>query len=446
MYKKLRIYYLSTSLPFIALIIGAWVFRQEIGNTLAGNPHPQINYAIFVLIVVGAFFILVNQWKLMQEGLKLSLFSAAVRNGSEAEKLQKLALSFEDADIAYVLRMIAASTGRAVAQREQMAIEHELAKTGTRLNNRHTLPQFMTNLLVGMGLLGTFIGLLATLGDIAKLISAFSTIDPGTSNPMAMFKDMVARMTAPMQSMGIAFSASLYGLLGSIILGFMMVSVRRCMQDIVSLLGSEVAQHLEFALNFARGRRREDSDRPLESILSEPGAGGTTGVAGDPAQMTESIRILRRIEERLAESSRLQELALKSEMDQFGKQRTDLMRVMADHSEAVNMFRSEMQRVGQQMGTVINSTDRGNAEMRIQIQESLGELVASSAMQSQKLATVTDLMSRMADDSSEARRLMALTHERGAGRDALNDDLVQVLRQAMEQAMATSGKPGPVRP
>ncbi len=78
-----------------------------------------------------------------------------------------------------------------------------------------------------MGLLGTFIGLLATLNDIALLIGSFADIDMKNADPLVVFRTMIERMKAPMQSMGIAFSASMFGLLGSIILGLMMVGIRR---------------------------------------------------------------------------------------------------------------------------------------------------------------------------------------------------------------------------
>lgn len=436
MYKKLKVYYLSTTLPFVMLLIGSAIFHKQINNTLANNPHPQINYAIFVLIVTGAIFILVNLRKLMLEGNKLAEFSLALRAGAEPGKLQSLALSYE-ADVAYVLRMIASSAGRAITHREQITIEEELSKAATRLNNRHTLPQFITNLLVGMGLLGTFIGLLATLGDIADLVSSFANLDPNNAKPIEVFQNMVSRMKAPMSSMGIAFSASLYGLLGSIILGFMMVSVRRCMQDVISLLGSEVAQHIEFSLvHERRGRRRDDDVRTIDD--SSPALGSCQAGAGaaDGHDRSDEIRILHRIEERISESSRIQEQALKNEMEQFSKQRGEFLRVVAEHSEAVNLFRSEMQRVGQQLGTLMNVTDRGNTELQSQLNTVTSGLIQSANLQGQKLAVVGDLMARMADDSYETRRILAVMLERGvnATPHATHDSLTKAIQTAFEQA------------
>src|SRR6266567_1395960 len=92
--------------------------------------------------------------------------------------------------------------------------------------------------------------LLSSLTDISALISSFADLDMGTASPLLVFRTMIERMKAPMQSMSIAFSASMFGLLGSIILGLMMLGIRRLQSDISSLLGSEVARHIEIALSY----------------------------------------------------------------------------------------------------------------------------------------------------------------------------------------------------
>jgi len=420
MFKRLRIYYFYTALPFILLLLGAFLFREQIMNTLRENPHPQINYAIFVITLVGGILILNNIRRLMREGSRIADFTNAVREGENAAQLQDRALAY-DADVAYVLRMVAASTGRNVSHQEQIALENELNKANGRLNNRNALPQFLTSLLVGMGLLGTFIGLLATLDDIASLISSFSTVNIGVDNPIDVFRDMVARMKAPMRSMGIAFSASMYGLMGSIILGFMMVSVRRCLQEIISLLSSEVAQHIEQSLaqeGFAYSKTAIEQAKleVIQTLEAEGrlgignGGGGEGGALIDPAEAkfrrelaTEEVRILRRIEERLSESSRLQDRSLQAELDNFNKQRGEMMRAMADHNESVSQFRGELQRVGRQLGTILSVMERGNADMLTQLGEHFTELIQTVARQGQDISKMSDMMNRMTDDSIELR-------------------------------------------
>ncbi|MDO9388532.1 MAG: hypothetical protein Q8J59_08375 [Methylotenera sp.] len=389
-------------------------------KTITTNPHPQINYLIFAITLVGGVLILISIKKLMVEAKHLSHFTEAQRSGAEQEQLQAMALNC-DADIAYVLRMVAASSGRSITHQEQIALENELHKAASRLNSRNALPQFLGGLLVGMGLLGTFIGLLATLDDIAILISSFGSLDMKTADPIQVFGQMVQKMEAPMHSMGIAFSASMYGLLGSIIIGFMMVSVRRCMGEIMSILGSEVAQHIEFALardGFAyskAGLKLGLGKRPAEPLAFKdvvggqsftsgaadaPGVNPTDGLRNDNVQAqgatfrsvvtgelhSEEVRVLRRIEERLTETARIQERNLNSEIDDFHKQRAEMLRALAENSEASNNFRSELQRVGRQLGSMLNIMEKGNDDINEQMRE---------------------IKLRMADDSTEMQRLLA---------------------------------------
>jgi len=446
MYKRLRIYYLYVALPFVLLLLGAAIYFDAIKKTIVSNPHPQINYAIFVIILVGGILIIRSVFRLMNEARALSEFSAAVRGGADLAKLQGMAINF-DGDIAYVLRMIAASSGRSITAQEQAAIEHELDKAASRMYGRNALPQFLTGLLVGMGLLGTFIGLLSTLNDISALIASFADIDMGKANPIDVFRNMIQRMKAPMQSMGIAFSASLFGLLGSIILGMMMVGIRRCLGDILSLLGSEVAQHIEFALAhdgfaysktalkaglgqpraaggitaadvIARSTRTGEAAAAPGTGAAQPGPTGqaaasglsSTTAAAVPAEAAadaeerqkrraaleiagdegESVRVLMRIEDRLAESARLQMRALTAEIDDFNKQRGDMLRALAENTEASTNFRGELQRVGRQLGTILGMMEKGNAEL---------------------LAQLSELMVRTADESVETRKLLGLQIE-----------------------------------
>ena len=115
MFKRLRIYYFYVALPFIALLSGAAFYFDLIARTITANPHPQINYAIFAIILLGGFLILQSVHRLMQEAKALASFSEAVRSGTDAAALQKMAINI-DVDIAYTLRMLAASSGRSMKE------------------------------------------------------------------------------------------------------------------------------------------------------------------------------------------------------------------------------------------------------------------------------------------------------------------------------------------
>ena len=247
MFKNLKIYYFFISLPYVLLLCGAAIFANGIKYTIVQNPHPQINYTIFTIILVGGILILLNSKRLMGEARTVLQFFAEVRAKRSWESLQELANSYTG-ETACLLQMVASSGGRFISHQEQVAIENEMNNTRSSMLRRNALPSYLTGLLVGMGLLGTFIGLLATLSDISALITSFADLDMQNTSPLVVFRTMIDKMRAPMQSMGIAFSASMFGLLGSIIMGLMMVGLRRLQGDMFSVLSSEVARHIEIAL------------------------------------------------------------------------------------------------------------------------------------------------------------------------------------------------------
>ncbi|HEV2000468.1 MAG TPA: flagellar motor protein MotA, partial [Xanthobacteraceae bacterium] len=92
-----------------------------------------------------------------------------------------------------------------------------LDSIGTRLDEARDVGRYLTGLLVFLGLLGTFWGLLETVGSIGKVISSLQVgADAG-----AIFEDLKSGIAAPLGGMGIAFSSSLFGLSGSLVLGFL---------------------------------------------------------------------------------------------------------------------------------------------------------------------------------------------------------------------------------
>jgi hypothetical protein len=367
MLKQLKIYYIFVSMPFIAVLLGSAIFYGAIKSTISTNPHPQINFIIFFIILSGGALILFNARRLMREAKALTEFAGAIHAKTDLTTLQEMADKY-DCDIACLLQMIATSGARSISHQEQAALEHELANVNSTLNRRNSLPQYLTGLLVGMGLLGTFIGLLATLGDITALISSFADLDMSKADPIAVFRNMIEKMKAPMSSMAIAFSASMFGLLGSIILGLMMVGIRRLQGDVFSVLSSEIARHIEMALSF-------------ESISF----GGGNISTGDDGGLTS--KILLRIEERLAESARSRQRALSSEIEDFKKQRADMLRALTEQTEANNNFRSELQQLTGQLGSVFNSMEKGNGEISTQLSE-LTVNLAGDAKETHKLLAI----------------------------------------------------------
>jgi hypothetical protein len=99
-----------------------------------------------------------------------------------------------------------------------MAMRSILDSVGNRLDEQKDTSRYLTGLLVFLGLLGTFYGLLETVTHVASTIQA---LDATGGDTASLFSNLKEGLAAPLGGMGTAFSASLLGLSGSLILGFL---------------------------------------------------------------------------------------------------------------------------------------------------------------------------------------------------------------------------------
>ena len=99
-----------------------------------------------------------------------------------------------------------------------MAMRSLLDGIASRLDESRDLSRYTIGLLIFLGLLGTFWGLLDTVGSIRHVIASLSV---GGGDFGTMFNDLKKGFEAPMAGMGTAFSSSLFGLAGSLVLGFL---------------------------------------------------------------------------------------------------------------------------------------------------------------------------------------------------------------------------------
>jgi hypothetical protein len=92
-----------------------------------------------------------------------------------------------------------------------------LDSIATRLDEARDTSRYMTGLLVFLGLLGTFWGLIETVGSVGNVIKGLKV----GGDAGAMFDALKDGLAAPLAGMGISFSSSLFGLAGSLVLGFL---------------------------------------------------------------------------------------------------------------------------------------------------------------------------------------------------------------------------------
>jgi hypothetical protein len=101
--------------------------------------------------------------------------------------------------------------------RSPMPLRTVLDMIGARLDESRDTARYLTGLLIFLGLLGTFWGLIETVGSIGGVIKSMQT----GSDAAVMFDDLKNGLSAPIAGMSISFTSSLFGLAGSLVLGFL---------------------------------------------------------------------------------------------------------------------------------------------------------------------------------------------------------------------------------
>ena len=88
----------------------------------------------------------------------------------------------------------------------------------SRLDESRDMSRYLIGLLIFLGLLGTFWGLLETVAAVGKTIGSLSL---AAGDFASIFSDLKAGLQSPLNGMAVAFSSSPFGLAGSLVLGFL---------------------------------------------------------------------------------------------------------------------------------------------------------------------------------------------------------------------------------
>src|SRR4051812_36131234 len=164
-----------------------------------------------------------------------------------------------------------------------------------RLDEARELSRYMTGLLIFLGLLGTFWGLIDTVGSVGRVIQGLQV----GGDAGAIFDSLKEGLAAPLSGMGISFSSSLFGLAGSLVLGFLDLQSSQAqnrfyteLEDWLSTTvrdfgaGDEIAPVTGGQLS---GDLRAAIDR-LKDALVEGGSGrGATSAMGNLAEAIQGL-------------------------------------------------------------------------------------------------------------------------------------------------------------
>src|SRR5882757_10154599 len=186
----------------------------------------------------------------------------------------------------------------------RMAISSQIMRgildsIAARLDEARDLSRYMTGLLIFLGLLGTFWGLIETVGSVGKVIEGLKV--GGDSS--ALFDTLKDGLAAPLGGMGISFSSSLFGLAGSLILGFLDLqssqAQNRFYTDLEDWLASTVREYSGESAAGASGDLQNAIER-LRTTMEEGGNNrGTTTAMANLADAIQSLVAHMRTEQQM---------------------------------------------------------------------------------------------------------------------------------------------------
>jgi hypothetical protein len=186
------------------MLVGVVLYKQI---TVAFFANPGLNALIGVVLAIGIILAFRQVIRLYPEVSWVNNFRIADPG---------LAIDRHPTLLAPMAAILGGErTGRMTISQQTM--RHLLDSIATRLDEARDISRYMTGLLVFLGLLGTFWGLIETVGSVGKVIDGLKV----GGDAGALFDTLKEGLAAPLGGMGISFSSSLFGLAGSLILGFL---------------------------------------------------------------------------------------------------------------------------------------------------------------------------------------------------------------------------------
>lgn len=199
--------YLKRMVLFLVMIMClGLVFISSIKNFFMANA--LLNAIILSLLVFGVIY-QIRQVLLLKPEYKL--IEALKRHHDHLpQQTQKLRL------LKALFSMLRMEQGQ--IKLSPQSLRTVLDGISLRLDEDREIARYLTRILIFFGLLGTFWGLLETIQSVGNVINALPS---GEANSALLFGDLKNQLKAPLGGMGTGFSSSLFGLTGSLILGFL---------------------------------------------------------------------------------------------------------------------------------------------------------------------------------------------------------------------------------
>ncbi len=261
MEKKLRAELIKMA-TIMAVLIGLGIYAHEF--VIDGiKAKMALNLSIFAIFGVAAGIAFRNVFTLRNE--VVALHALQVDYGERAKRPRdpyaKPAIVFREPELlGQGYRLIAEELGK----QDHLEIGADTVQTllhdvDQRINDRKSTILYFSGLMVFLGLLGAFMGLMKTVHSVSDLIGAMD-LNGGPDS----FGKMIEGMKAPLNGMSVGFSSSLFGLMTSMVLG----ALERCMTSAMKTLRNEFEHWLSnlAQLEAGQGDAASSPSRDFSSV------------------------------------------------------------------------------------------------------------------------------------------------------------------------------------
>ncbi len=282
--------------------------------------NPALNGGIFAVLIIGIIFIFWQVGRLFREIHWLEAYRRGDPNLSSHPTPRLLAS---------MAAMIGERKGR--LSLSAMSLRSLLDGVNARLDESHDISRYLISLMVFLGLLGTFWGLLGTIGAVGAAVGELSV---SSTDPAALFSQLKAGLQAPLTGMGTAFSSSMFGLAGSLILGFLELQASQAQNRFYN----ELEDWLSAQTRLSSGGPGGDGDQSVPAYIQ--------ALLEQTADSLESLQrtMARGEESRIQANTHLQQLA--DRLSTFTDQMRTEQQLMVRLAESQSEMRPLLQRLG----------------------------------------------------------------------------------------------------
>ena len=299
--------FLFSMIIFLIIVgfLGAVLYRQIL---TAFVTNPGLNGLILGVLIVGILLALIQVVRLIPEVKWVNSF----RQGNADLETSRGPVLLAP------MKALLGQSGHEMSISTN-SMRSSLDSIGNRLDESRDISRYLIGLLVFLGLLGTFWGLLQTIGSIGDTIQS---LDPNSGNANDVLDALKSGLKAPLDGMGTAFSSSLFGLAGSLVLGFLDLQAGRAQTRFYTELENWLSSVTDLASDgmIAAGGSSEDMKLHIEQL--------TQRLQGQGGRSSEAVSSLVDSIQQMVKHMRSEQDITRQQLAQQNEQQKDLMMLM----------------------------------------------------------------------------------------------------------------------